>query len=190
MDIRFKQFLLNENRAYLGQRIGDVLNAMHDFSQDESGLGTRHQVRSANQIVNAIRGILHSPWGKEEDKNLQALQKVGVAIMQAIEEKNELAEVMKGATAELEGVVSGMGVTTNQLGAPEDAAQPEDEKGEEGVGPKPESPKKPEKPPEGQNQQAPPNPQQSPPSQMPPADVPGTPGMPLSGPPGQQVPQL
>ena len=43
----FKGFILNEGRAYLGIRIGDILNAIQDLEQNAKGMGTRQMVKNA-----------------------------------------------------------------------------------------------------------------------------------------------
>ena len=128
MKISFKNFLLNENKEYLGQRIGDILTAVQDLSQNSDGMGTRQLVVNSERIVNQIRRILHSNWSKPEMKFLEVLQKVGVSIARAIEDKDDLAEILPSVSEELEKLVSKMGVPVHSLGVP---ANDVDDQGEE-----------------------------------------------------------
>lgn len=113
----FRSFLLNENKLYLGQKIGDILNALHDLVENMQGMGTRHLVANAEQIVNRIRRILHSNWGKEEIKYLASLQKAGAAIMRAIEEKDDLTGILPGVAQELQNTMNQLGTPQNDLGS-------------------------------------------------------------------------
>jgi hypothetical protein len=160
--ISFKSYLFNENKEYLNHRIGDVLNALHDLNQNSQALGTRQLVRNATTIVNQIRRILHTGWEKTEEKTLKELQKVGVAIAKAIDEKDDLQNVLQTAASALEQLTSEVGSPINNLGAPDegkegdkeslspeqgkkDRKKPEDHSGETPGGPMP-SPGEPQMP--------------------------------------------
>lgn len=73
--MRFKQFLLNENKAYLGQKVGDILTAVKEINDDSKTMGSRDLVRFSERVVNQIRRILHSNWSKEEKKFLLTCKK-------------------------------------------------------------------------------------------------------------------
>ena len=117
--MKFKNYLLNENRAYLGEKVGDILNAVHDLEQEGENMGARQMMKFSEKIVARIRRILHSNWSQTEEKFLKSLQKVGVALMKAIEEKNDLRELMPQIKQELEDVSGKLGVPVNTLAAPE-----------------------------------------------------------------------
>lgn len=108
---------------YLGQKIGDILNALTDLQENGKSMGLRQLSDNAQTIVNQIRRILHSVWRKEDIKNLAAIQKVGVAIMKAIEEKDDMLQVIADSSQELQKVVSAMGTPLNNLGIPEKEQQ-------------------------------------------------------------------
>jgi len=113
----FKDFILLENRVYLGSKIGDILTALQELRDDAKSMGSRSLVRYAEKIVNQIRRVLHTHWPKDEIKFLKPLQKVGVAMMKAIEEREGLEEIVTGAASELEKVLSKMGVPINKIGS-------------------------------------------------------------------------
>lgn len=165
MKIQFKEFLLNENRVYLGQKIGDILSAVHDLQQDEPGMGERHYVRFAEKVVTAIRRVLHSPWPRTEQQYLKDLQKIGVALAKTIDEKGELKELMPNVKQELEQLSGKLGMPVNQMGVQQGAepAQLPDDTPEGDTSEQPQ-------------QQPPPNPPMQP-------QIGGQPPMP--GPPGQ-----
>lgn len=124
--MNFKEYLITENLSYFGKRTGDVLNAVQTLTQDGKSMGTRQLVRNSEGIVNQIRNILHSNWNKSEEKYLKLLQKVGVAIMKAIEEKDDLLEILNSSEQELSKMVSDLGVPVNSISTPDDIQQPKD----------------------------------------------------------------
>lgn len=126
--MRFKHFLLNESQAYLGQKVGDILTAAQELRDESGNMGTRDLTRFSERIVNQIRRILHSNWPREEKKHLATLQKVGVAVMKAIEEKDDLPGTIAGITTLLEKLVANLGVPIHKL-ASTDVAPEEDDTG-------------------------------------------------------------
>jgi len=114
--LHFKGFILNEARAYLGIRIGDILNAVQDLQQNAKSMGTRQLVKNTEGVVNQIRIILHSHWDKEEQTALKRLQKSGVALARAIEEKDDLESILTGVKGELEELAGDLGQPIGELG--------------------------------------------------------------------------
>lgn len=112
----FKYFLLNEEKSYLSQRVNDILTALHDLEEDIENLGTRHITRMAESIVNQIRRVLHSNWSEKQHKSLKVLQKAGVAIMKAIEEKGDLKAILASATQEIEKLSGDLGNPVSDIG--------------------------------------------------------------------------
>jgi hypothetical protein len=126
--MRFKEFILNEQKAYLSQKVGDILTAVHELQDDSKNMGTRDLIRFSERIVNQIRRILHSNWPREEKKYLKSLQKVGVALMKAIEDKDDLPGTISGSVSVLEKLVADLGMPINKL-ATTDKPPEEDDKG-------------------------------------------------------------
>lgn len=123
-DIGFKYFLLNEDKVYLGQKIGDILNALQELVENGKAIGARQLVKNSEAIVNQIRRILHSEWQKEDEKYLKSLQKIGVSIMRAIDEKDDLNSILAGASSALEKVQGDLGTPINSLSTPEGKEEP------------------------------------------------------------------
>lgn len=123
MNNKFKSFLINENKTYLGHRVGDILTAAQELERDMGDLGSRHLNRLADNIVNQIRKILHSQWGSKSEKHLHDLQKVAVAIKKTIEDRGDLKEILPTAVQELGRISGRLGVKVNNLEAPEAPAQ-------------------------------------------------------------------
>ena len=124
----FKQYLITENTNFLGQKVGDILTASQELRDDSENMGTKDLVAFSKRIVSQIRRILHSEWNKEDRKYLKVLQKVGVAIMKSIDDKNDIVGTIASATAELEKLTSKIGVPLHKLSG-EDTAQPSDKAG-------------------------------------------------------------
>jgi hypothetical protein len=124
----FKEFLLNEQRAYLGQKVGDILTALHDLRDEAKSMGSRSLVKYSEKVVNQIRRILHQHWPREENKHLKVLQKVAVSLMKAIEENDDLEGVVASAASEMEKLSGKLGVPIHQLGTPDKKSEgPSDE---------------------------------------------------------------
>lgn len=141
MGIRFKQFILNESQAYLGQKVGDILTAVQDLRDDAGNMGARDLTRFSERIVNQIRRILHSNWPREEKKHLVVLQKVAVALMKSIEEKDDLPGTIAGAASSLEKLVADLGVPIHKLAATDNAPDTEEDAGTTGPEKQPNQPK-------------------------------------------------
>lgn len=122
--MNFKNFILNENRAYLGHKVGDILTAAQDLQQDIDNLGARQVSRMSDDIVNQIRKILHQQWPPNQLKHLKDLQSIAVMIKKAIDDNKQkgttfdLKETIKMAIQKLEDVSSQLGRPVNKVEAP------------------------------------------------------------------------
>lgn len=171
--MRFKDYLLNEDASFLNEKIGDLTNAMQNLLDNSEGMGKRQIVTASEKIVNQIRTILHTHWPKKDTQHLASLQTVGVAIMNAIEEKGDLNDIMTASVEELQKLSDSVGAPVNTLASPEEApSENETLPPSEGESPpkQPEQPAPPEQqpqPPQGpqmplQSPQTAPFPQQAP----------------------------
>jgi SMC interacting uncharacterized protein involved in chromosome segregation len=151
--MEFKYFILNEGRAYLGIRLGDILNATQDLEQNAKSIGSRQLVNNAEGIVNQIRRVLHTHWDKEEEASLKKLQKAGVALARAIEEKDDLINTITAVKGELEELVGDLGQPIGELGKPKGGQEAKNMEEK----PQPQQPSGP--PPSGQPQPQQPSPQ-------------------------------
>ncbi len=157
---RFSDFLLNEEKSFLGRRVGDVLTAVQDVQQDMPNLGTRHLTKIAEDLVNQIRKILHGTWSAKHQKDLKELQKIGVAIMRTIDEKGDLKEILPAAAQQLETLSGKLGVKVNSLQAPEQMdGQDISQDDFQITGPNPQDQPDPQQPPPQQQPQGAPQPQ-------------------------------
>ena len=111
----FRDFLLNESRYVLGQKVGDILNAMQELADEGPHMGKRQLVRHTEKMASLIRRIIHGSWQKKVQQHLKTLQKVGVALMKAIEEKDNLEDVLSSSSQELQSVLKSMGVPIHQM---------------------------------------------------------------------------
>ena len=101
--MRFRDFLLNENKVYLSEKIGDLLTSLQNLQEDADGLSARAMERGLRGVVNQIRKILHSRWDDSEKATLLLLQKIGVGIMSGLDETDvDMKELVASAVSELE----------------------------------------------------------------------------------------
>lgn len=115
--MEFKKHFFVESRAYLGQKIGDVLTLLQNLQEDAPNLGNRQLISSLENVVNEIRRILHDNWADSDINKLKILQKSGVAIMKAIESNQNLVEILGSVIKELEKATKD--VTINNLASQE-----------------------------------------------------------------------
>lgn len=120
--MNFKDFLVTEADNYFSQRVSDILSALQDLNDSAGDMGTRHLVSNAQTIVNQIRRIVHTHWPQRQEPNLKTLQKCGVAIMRAIEEKDDLPGVLKACQAHLESLAGKQDKPSNSIGSEEPGA--------------------------------------------------------------------
>ncbi len=125
--MNFKDFLFNENKFYLGQKTGDLLTAVQSLGEDAPNLGNRALIRAVQDLVNQIRRILHGRWDDEDLKYLKTLQKCGVALCKAIDEKQDLGEIISSVGNEIEDMIDKMGVPVNSVGSEDDTAEQDNE---------------------------------------------------------------
>jgi len=117
--MEFKDFILAETDQYFAQRVSGILEALQDLNDSAGDMGTRHLVSNAQGIVNQIRRVVHTHWPQREEPGLKTLQKCGVAIMRAIEEKDDLSGVLKACQAHMEAMAGNQDKPTNSLASEE-----------------------------------------------------------------------
>ncbi len=98
-----------ERRNYLAVRMGDVLTALEELLKAGGQMGARSLARDAEQVASLIRRIIQSSWPNEHRRYLLALQKCGVALMNAVEEKGDLEGVLNSCRAEVQEALSKLG---------------------------------------------------------------------------------
>lgn len=123
---RFKKFLLTEEKLTFGKRVNNVLSDLKSIQEDMDNLGTRHLASLVEDVVNQIRGILHSHWESNYFHFLKDLQKIGVALLKTIEEKGDLRDVIPTAVQALEEVASKIKTRMNDLSVPGEEVSVED----------------------------------------------------------------
>jgi hypothetical protein len=121
--MKFRDFLINEaqirlddDKAFFGQKVGNILTAVHELKEDGKAIGMRKMTKLTLNIVNQIRIILHGQWGMMEQPFLKRLQKAGVALMKCIDEKGDLNEVISAVADELSAIMEDLGVPVNDFG--------------------------------------------------------------------------
>lgn len=116
----FKNHMLNENASQLGDRVGDVLNSVHQLQSDYPQLGIRQSVRISTSIANQIRKIINDEWGENNSSILTSLQKCGISLLKGSETKTDLKEVVDNVAIELENCMEKLNVPINNLADPEE----------------------------------------------------------------------
>jgi hypothetical protein len=114
--MKFKKFLINENKSILSQRIGDILNAIQDLSDDPKNIDKKQKVEN---IVNQIRRILHTKWPSSQENSLLVLRKCAANLMMSIDPKKEnrpdLDLIINGCKKGLESLIKNLEAPINQI---------------------------------------------------------------------------
>jgi len=113
--MEFKSFVFKEAEDYFTQRTSDILNALQDLNDAADDMGTRHLVSNAQTIVNQMRRIIHTHWSQSERPSLEVLQKCAVAIMKAIDQKDDLKGVLKACQSHVESLTGRRQKPVNKL---------------------------------------------------------------------------
>ena len=120
----FGEYLLNESKDHLSRQVGDVLTALQSLGEDGPNMGNRQVMKAAKGIGNQIRRILHDTWPDTEKSTLLSLQKVGVALLKAIDSNDDINDVIANATSELEGASGDMETPVNDLASQDESPSP------------------------------------------------------------------
>lgn len=123
---RFKLYLINETNQHLAQKIGDILTALQSLNDDAKHLGSRQLIQACKGISNQIRKILKDNWPDTSLDALKSLQKVGVALMRAIDSNQDIKETIASAVQELQQTSNDLGQPINDLSPPEDNEEHDD----------------------------------------------------------------
>lgn len=113
--MRFRDFILTEAEDYFVQRVSDILNALQDLNDAAGDMGVRHLISNAQTIVNQMRRIIHTHWPQSEKPSLETLQKCAVAIMKAIDEKDDLQGILAASQSHLEALAGRQKKPANRL---------------------------------------------------------------------------
>lgn len=112
----FSKFLLNENKIYLNEKIGDILSALQELVEDADNMGKRQVISNSQEFINQIRKILHGRWDDEDKPSLKILQKVGVAIAKGIDSKEDMQAVLGSCVQELQKLINNNETPINDIG--------------------------------------------------------------------------
>jgi hypothetical protein len=105
-ELEFRQHLIVENKSsYLSSLVSSALEDAQEIESSGNQIGVRQLVDEATTLVGKLRKILHSSFPRSQRKYLRAVQKCGVAIMKAIDEKGDLKQTITDVRAELQKVV-------------------------------------------------------------------------------------
>lgn len=123
----FKNFLINEDKYYLGQRAGDVLTALQSLEEDAPNMGSRAMIRASQGVADQIRRILHGRWDEDEVKYLKRLQKVGVAILRGIDSNEDMGQIVASCNQEIQEMLGDLETPVNALGSERQEPSAEDD---------------------------------------------------------------
>jgi hypothetical protein len=112
--MKFAEYLF-EGQNYLGDQISDILSAVQELQNDMGGMGTRQIADISEDIVNQLRKILHGHWTPQQMPIIKELQKVAVALMKSIDDKDDLKTIIPTISQTLADTASKLGVKSNKI---------------------------------------------------------------------------
>ena len=115
----FKNYLLTESKDNLMPKVGDLLSSAQSLSEDIPNLGPRDVATYTSLFVNQIRKILHGSWDDSDKNILKVLQKIGVNLAKAVEEKGDVPALIEAAVAALEKISEKTGKPINDVASDE-----------------------------------------------------------------------
>lgn len=126
--MRFKHFLLNEDRMNLANRVGDIMSALKDF-QPMSDKSSNASLTAAKNIVSEIRKVTRNTDPRDNKQHVEKLVDVGVMLSNAIEGQGDktLSQATDAAIAAMTKIVRDLGSPLNDIAAGF-AAKPTEEK--------------------------------------------------------------
>jgi hypothetical protein len=111
--MRFKDYLLNEQKEYLASKIGDILASLQELK--DSNAKKRDLSEIIDSIVSKIRSLINSDFGDENRSSIVALRDVAFYLKNSIENNADMDEVMSNSISALENVTSKLGQPINKL---------------------------------------------------------------------------
>lgn len=162
--MRFREFLLKEDRESLAERIGDILSALQNFAPIAEKR-SQASLSAAKNIVAQIRKITRNTDPRDILEQIEKLVDIGVMLSNAVDGKGDktLPQATDIAIAAIRGIVDKLGAPINTIASgdspkPEDAVQVS----------KPIKPARAVAPPSGQQTGEPTSPGSLPPDKQPP----------------------
>ena len=117
--MNFKLFLLNENKSDLGLKLGNIINAIDDLSQDIDKKGQKLNV-FADDIIARVKAILRSDWPSELSQYLKQIRNALIVICKSMDGSNEmpLPEALKIFLKQLKKISENLGSPITDVGTP------------------------------------------------------------------------
>ncbi len=113
----FRRFMLYENNEFLKEKAGSVYGDLQEIQSTMKQIGTQVVVQSVKTVVNKIRGIVTGHWLKEQYPYLEILQKIGVALENAVNKNDNLETIVNGSVDLLKkNIIDKIEGPINQLG--------------------------------------------------------------------------
>lgn len=129
--LHFRQFILRESDEFLKEKIGKIYGDLQNIQQTMQQVGTDSLVNDVKVVISLIRAIIQGHWLKQQFKYLGVLQKVGVALSNAVEESDNLESIVNASVDMIKSqIIDKISGPINDLGVePKDqpAPMPSDE---------------------------------------------------------------
>jgi hypothetical protein len=95
--LNFKYFILRESDEFLKEKIGKIYGDLQQVQQTMKQVGTDTLLNDVKVVISQIRAIIQGHWLKQQFKYLEVLQKAGVALANAVEENDNLENIVNAS---------------------------------------------------------------------------------------------
>lgn len=117
--MKFKEFLINENLAYLAEEIGVLLASLQSYQEELNALQKLPKKRLNNVCDSSfgkIKSILESGnIPRNKHKEIEKLQKIAFTFSEIKKNKLDYKEFFPKIVSNLEAVVTGLGLPINNI---------------------------------------------------------------------------
>lgn len=125
--LNFRQFILKENDEFLKEKAGDIYGDLQKIQSTMKQIGVDSLVNDIKVVISKCRAIVQGHWLKQQFKFLEALQKAAVALANAIEEKDDVENVVNSAVDllkteimdKISGPINDLGIEPDEAPAPD-----------------------------------------------------------------------
>jgi hypothetical protein len=125
--LNFRQFILRENDEFLKEKSGDIYGDLQNIQSTMKQIGVDSLVNDIKVVISKCRAIVQGHWLKQQFKYLEALQKAAIALSNAVEEKDDLENVINSAVDLIKNeIIDKISGPINNLGTePDEAPAPD-----------------------------------------------------------------
>lgn len=126
--LKFKKFMLVENKEQLSTEVGNLLQILQGIEEDKEEVGLKEVEGRLDDFCDMIAAIIQGHLVMNHKKQAVELSNIGTAFKKALYEKvGDLDQLIDASKSSIEEILKDLGAPINNLGVAtkDDAASPE-----------------------------------------------------------------